>query len=93
MLHKNFQDHQPFGSREEFFMFYHIWEWWSCDLDHLNKVSFANPIEAPDGIWLQSAERFLRKRSLKMLNLSDLGPRSMNNLDLRYSFRFMYSFS
>ena len=35
--------------------------------------------------------RFLRKRSLKMLNLSDLGLRSMNDLDLRYSYRFMFS--
>ena len=28
---------------------------------------------------------FLRKRSLKMLNLSDLGQRSMNDLDLELS--------
>ena len=87
MQHTNFQDHQPFGSREEdFFMFfYYKWAWqpfWSYDLDHLNKLSFPHPIEASHEIWLQSAQQFLRKRSLKMLNLSDLGPRSMNDLDL-----------
>ena len=30
--------------------FYHIWEWrpsWSCDLDHLYKLSFPFPKEAP----------------------------------------------
>ena len=51
-------------------------------LDYLNKLSFAHPIEARYEIWLQSAKQFLRKRSLKMLNLSDLAPRSMNDLDL-----------
>ena len=25
---------------------------WSCDLDHLNKLSFPHPMEAPDEIWL-----------------------------------------
>ena len=41
-----------FGSVEEdFFLgFYHIWAWlpsWSCDQDHLSKLSFPHPIEAP----------------------------------------------
>ena len=65
------------------------------------KLSFPFPMGDPHQIWLQSASRFLRKRPLKMLNLSDLGPRSMSNLgprsvndlDLWYSYRFMYSFS
>ena len=35
----------------------------------------------------------IEKRSLKVLNLSDLGPRSINDLDLWYSYRFIYSFS
>ena len=48
--------------------FYHIWAWrpsWSCDLDHLYKLSFPLPKEAPHKIWLWSAKRFLRRRCLK----------------------------
>ena len=87
MLHTNFQGHRPFGSREnDFFIgFYHTWVWrssWSCDLDRLIKHSFTHPMEAPHKIWLQSAKQFLRKRKLKMLTPSDIGPRSVNDLDL-----------
>ena len=35
--------------------FYHIWAWlpsWSCDLDHLYKLWFPLPKEAPHKIWL-----------------------------------------
>ena len=35
--------------------FYHIWAWWrswSCDLDHLYKLWFPLPKEAPRKIWL-----------------------------------------
>ena len=51
-MHTKIQGHQPFGSGEEdFFLgFYHIWAWrpsWSCDLDHLSKLLFPHPIEAP----------------------------------------------
>ena len=86
MLHTNFHGHQPFGYREDdFFLgFYHIWTWqptWSYNIDHLIKRSFPHPMEAPHKIWLQSVKQFLRKK-MKMLNLSDLGPRSMNDLDL-----------
>ena len=52
----------------------------------LTKLSFPDPMEAPHKIWFQSAMQFLRKRNLKMLNLSDLGPRSMNDLDIWYSY-------
>ena len=86
MQHTNFPGHPPFGSREDDFLsFYHIWTWrpsWSCDLDRLIKLSFPYPMEARHKIWLQLAMQFLRKRNLKMLNLSDLGPRSMNGLPL-----------
>ena len=44
MLHAKFQDHRASGSGEE--GFYHIWAWrpsWSCDLDHLYKLSFPVP--------------------------------------------------
>ena len=44
MLHTKFQGHWPFDSGEEdLICFYHIWAWWpflSCDMDHLNKLSF-----------------------------------------------------
>ena len=35
--------------------FYHIWSWrpsWSCDLDHLYKLSFFLAKEVPHKIWL-----------------------------------------
>ena len=51
MLHTKFQDHRTSGSGEEDFLgFYHICAWrpsWSCDLDHLYKLSFPLPKEAP----------------------------------------------
>ena len=75
MLHIKFQGHRHFGSEEEFFNVYHIWAWrlyWSYDLNHLNKLLCPYLMEAPHEIWLRSAMRFLRKRRLKMLNLSDL---------------------
>ena len=54
---------------------YHIWAWWpssSCDLNNLNNLSFSHPKKTPNKFWLQSAKWLLRKRSLKILNLSDL---------------------
>ena len=55
MPHAKFQDHRTSGSVEEDFKgFYHIWAWWpswSCDLDHLYKLSFPLPVEAPQEIW------------------------------------------
>ena len=44
MLHSEFQGDLPFGSEEGFLRF--LWAWqlsWSCDLDHLNKLSFPHP--------------------------------------------------
>ena len=55
MLHAKFQDHRASGSGEEDKGFYHIWLWrpsWSCDLDHLYKLLFPLPKEAPHEIWL-----------------------------------------
>ena len=44
MLHAKFQDHRTFGfGVDDFLRFYHIWArqpFWSCDLDHLHKLSF-----------------------------------------------------
>ena len=51
--------------------FYHIWAWrpsCSCDPDAPNKLSFPRPMEAPHEIWLRLAQRFWRRRSLKMVD-------------------------
>ena len=62
MLYTNLKGHQSVGSREEDFKgFYHIWAWkpyWSCDHDHLHKLSFHYPMEALYEIWFQSASGF-----------------------------------
>ena len=57
MLHAKFQDHRTSGSGEEDVLkfFFHILALqpsWSCDLDHLYKMSFPLPKEAPREIWL-----------------------------------------
>ena len=64
MLHTNFQGHRLFGSREEDYLTrygrgYVTWTIWT-------NFPFPHPMKAPHEIWLQSAYRFLRKRSLKM---------------------------
>ena len=44
MMHVKFQDLKISGSEKSIFEgFYHIWAWWpfwSCDLNHLYKLSF-----------------------------------------------------
>ena len=54
MLAAKVQDHKTSGSGEtDFKGFYHIWVWrpsWSCDRDHLYKLSFHLPKEAPHEI-------------------------------------------
>ena len=66
MLHAKFQDHRISGSGEEDFKgFYHIWAWrpsWSCDLDHLYKLSFPLPKEAPHKIWLMIGQEVSEER-------------------------------
>ena len=57
MLHAKFQDHETSGTGEEDFLRFlpYIWAWrpsWSCDLDHLYKLSFPLPKEAPHKILL-----------------------------------------
>ena len=42
-------------------------------------------MEAPHKIWHQSAEQFLRKRNLKMLNLSDPGLVDYNRKSVGYN--------
>ena len=58
--------------------FYHIWAWWpswSCDPYAANKKSFPLPKEAPHKIWLRSAQRFRRRRSLSNVNSDANGRR------------------
>ena len=58
--------------------FYHIWAWrpsWSCDPDAANKISFPLPKEAPHKIWLYSAQRFRRRRCLKLFTTTPDGRR------------------
>ena len=63
MLHAKFQDHRISGSGEE--GFYHIWAWrpsWSCELDHLYKLSFPLPKEASHKIWLLIGQEVSEER-------------------------------
>ena len=44
----------------------HLWTWqssWSCDPDHLFKLSFHLPDEVPHKIWFSFIKWFLRKLS------------------------------
>ena len=55
MIHAKFQDNRTSGSgKDDFKGLYPIWAWrpsWSCDLDHLCKISFSLPQKAPNEIW------------------------------------------
>ena len=77
MLHAKFEGHRPFGSRVEiFYRLNHMWAWWSscsCDINYWNSLSCHYPMEAP--------HKIEEKRISKMLDLSDLGQRSLNDLD------------
>ena len=42
-----------------------------CDLDHLYKLSFSLPKEAPHTIWLWLAKRFQRRRCLNIVDDDD----------------------
>ena len=50
MPHAKFHGHRTICAvGEDFQRFYHVWTWWpswSCDLDHLYKLSFTLPKEA-----------------------------------------------
>ena len=56
MLHTKFRGNRPAGSGEEDFLrflpYMGVAAIWSCDLDHLYKLSFPLPKEAPHKIWL-----------------------------------------
>ena len=56
MLHTKFRGNRPTGSGEEdfqrFLLFIAMATIWSCDLDHLYKLSFPLPKDAPHEVWL-----------------------------------------
>ena len=55
MLHTKFRGNQPTGSGEEDFLRFLLFianPSWSCDLDHLYKLSFPLPKDAPHEVWL-----------------------------------------
>ena len=84
MLHAKFQDHRTSGSGEEDFLRFLPYMGMAailviCDLDHLYKLSFPLPKEAPHKIWLCLVKRFHRRRRLKMVD-NDAGRRSMGIL-------------
>ena len=59
---------------KDFLSFYHIWAWWpswSCDQDHLSKLLFPHPIEAPYEIWLWLTQWYLRRRCLNSVDDDD----------------------
>ena len=51
MQHTKFQGHRPFGSEEEDCLRFLAYMGWrpsgSCDLNHLNELSFSHPKNAP----------------------------------------------
>ena len=55
MLYAKFKDHRTSGSGEKDFkgvsMYAHGDQYWSCNLDHLQKLWFPLPKEAPNKIW------------------------------------------
>ena len=73
MLHTKFQGHQPYGPGEEDFLrllpYMGMAAILSYDLDHLNKLLFLFPIDAPYEIWLESAKWF-QKKMFEILNPS-----------------------
>ena len=85
MLHAKFKIIRLLVLEKKIFKgFYHIWAWrpsWSCDLDHLYKLSFPFLKEAPHTIWLWLAKRFQRRRCLNIVDDdNDNGRQSMGIL-------------
>ena len=81
MLQINFQSHRPFSSREDDFFFRFLPYTGMAAILMMWRSPFGQAFIPHSKIWLKSAKRFLRKRNLKMLNMSDLGPRSVDDLD------------
>ena len=88
LLQSKFHDYWPFCSREDFFKgFYYIWAWrpsWSCDVKQLY-THFHSPSHGGSTCNFALISLAVPKEKLiEMLKMGDLGPRSMNDLDLRY---------
>ena len=83
MLHTNIQGNRRFDSRGRFFKVHYIWAWrpsWSCGIKHLY-THFHSTSHGGSTRNLASISLAVLKEK-KVENLSDLGPRSMNDLDL-----------
>ena len=97
MLHTKFHQRQPSGSWQRRFLkcFYHIWAWqpsWSCDQHYVDEFSFPCPYKLTFKFWLKMAQWLLIKQ-VQVSCVTDLGPRSKNDLDLQYSHIFIKSIS
>ena len=97
MLHTNFQGHWPFGSREEDFLIFllymgmvAIFVMWHRPVEQI-----FIPLSHGGSMWnlVSIGLEVSKEKKFENVNLSDLGWRSMNDLDLWYSYRFMYWFS
>ena len=69
--------------------FYHIWAWrpsWSCDKHHV--IRFAFPFIKN---LVQIGKVASEKIRFEFLYVHDLGARSRNDLDVKYSHTFIYS--
>ena len=76
--------------------FYQIWSWWpswSCDWIYRNKFSLPSSHELSHEFLLFNGLVISEKNKFEFWNLSDLGPRSRNDPDLKYSCNPIYPFS
>ena len=96
MIHTNCQGHRFFGSREEDFL-----RFLPCMGMAAILVMWPGPFEQTlvppsyeGSTWYLASIGLAVSKEMKFANvdLNDLGPRSMNDLDL-YSYKFIYSFS
>ena len=65
---------------------------WSCDQYHVKKIIFLY-LKAFIQNLVQNGSVVSEKIRFEFLYVHDLGPRSMNDLDLQYSHTFIKSFS
>ena len=97
MLYTNFQGHWPFGSSEEDFLMFLLYMGMAAILVMWYRPfeQIFIPLSRGGSIWnLASIGREVSKeKKFENVNLSDIGWKSMNDLDLWYSYRFMYWFS
>ena len=90
ILHAKVQGHQSFCSGEEdFFKFFSIYGHGGAQ-DHLIKLLFPNPKEAPNKIWIQPSQWFQRRRCLKMLTYINTYIHTHIHTDIRTTEAYLY---